>query len=1446
MSGTRANLIKCMGLVTSGNELSVPEGSLRQATNVNIDEQGVITPRRGFNDYGAATGGVESIGDQPKQLFEYKDSIIRHYSDKLEYEDSDGVFQSIVGSYDELRDGYRIKWQESNSNVYFTTDEGIKKLTAKNRDSLNANMVEDAGGLKASYGEGEVVPTVGGFFTPTSTVAYRVLYGRRDSSNNLIVGSPSSRFTVTNYSERSVVNEESTVTLSNNGVDPLVNNDYIIYKNGTGKYTIYFDTDGNSSPPKTLDTIGSTYVKIEIGGFEDNSTTSADILANDIATAIPNINVVSGISIVTITSTEDDDIEGLISVSSANGIIEINNTVEGDVIEGEFATVKVTGVVPSEATPDYFYQIYRTRVLEVADGQDINDADPGDELNIVYEASLTEEDVANGEFSFTDTTPETFRASSAPLYTNQITGEGILQANEAPPISLDIALFRNSMFYANTKSRHKLTLDLVSVDDFISEKTRIVIGNSTTSRYYTFVGQAQVTEVVIDPNPSAGDYLLLNSANNDRKYVVYFGGTGDKPDVSGAFYIRVNIGTDTTDTATNIEKALIENIDFSVTRDANTLTFSYSNNGYTVGISEESGTFSTISNTTLGKGELADTQEGGDILLSGLLSVGQSIDETARSIVKVVTQDSSSPVNIFYLSTSYDLPGQLLFENKTLADESFYIAIDSGYDDYDNATAYANGNRVKFQGNNYIALADTTGNDPSGTTVSNLQWQFINLGSEISPEIPNFEEFASITGNGDTTTITRDDHGLATGDERFVSYLQEQADEAYVGATIYNPGDLVSFNGNVYENIIDTTVLDDGTEDPSGTSNTNVYWKFVPETFAGVYTITKVNDDSFTINVETPSTVSAFDTVYSSIFDVTEESDNEEKGNRLYYSKVNEPGAVPIVNYIDIGPKDQEIKRILSLRDNLFVLKDDGIYIISGSTAPDFSVRLLDSTRILTPDSAVVLNNQIFCLTEQGVTKISDSGAGVISSGIKNLIDDITIQDFDYSRYTFGIPYENDRSYILFMPTKATDTNATQAFRYNMYETTWSRWEYDATCGHVMERDNKLYVGDGNRNYVMQERKNNSRTDHAERSFDANINSDGVDETTVELSTLVNVEVNDVITQTQEVSISYFNSRLLKKSDFFDTGIELTGALSTTNPLQLTTSYGHKLKNNSEWNILVTKDDGSGVETSIETYIVTVIDDNNFTINYDNSGDTVISLDFRNYYFKTFAAKIGDSMATKLQTLNDHLSEISSTYFYAARSFTLANLKEKTEELVDELNFVDSPTSIKTYKKPSPVVYEAYIISKDVLRNQIDVHASRPWLEGAIEIHKHIEKTIEWNPQHFGDPSALKQIRYMTIIFDQNNFYDAIAKFATDAAQATKEVKFQGKGIGYWADMDWSDPNHYWGGVGNDIPFRNPVPRSKQKCRYISLTFEHRNAREFFKILGITAVVRSISDRAYR
>ena len=68
---SRSNLTACAGLETYGNELTRREGSLKIADNVNVDEKGVITPRRGLATYSNFTNDTESaeVDDRVKRRY---------------------------------------------------------------------------------------------------------------------------------------------------------------------------------------------------------------------------------------------------------------------------------------------------------------------------------------------------------------------------------------------------------------------------------------------------------------------------------------------------------------------------------------------------------------------------------------------------------------------------------------------------------------------------------------------------------------------------------------------------------------------------------------------------------------------------------------------------------------------------------------------------------------------------------------------------------------------------------------------------------------------------------------------------------------------------------------------------------------------------------------------------------------------------------------------------------------------------------------------------------------------------------------------------------------------------------------------------------------------------------------------------------------------------------
>ena len=1568
MSENRANLTQARGLVTFGSELTKPQGSQKKAVNVNIDEDGVITPRRGLNNYLNPTENAEVSSKVVSQIMEYKDAIIRKYQDTIEYEDvSTGEFKAVNGEYASLREGYRTKWKEVNSNLYFTSDEGIKKMSVSSPSDLNPDMITNSGGVKAGYIEGKIVPFIGGFLAPESKVAYRYLFGEKDNSGNLIYGSPSSRTVITNFDKETTTYQKSKLTFNTEspfvnyddailysdgdvrrfnklnykknafvgtsgqpdeyiaGIEPtgdetgndywdfhstpdeINNGDYFIVFVSNSKYTIYYDIDGdpNASPPSSGDTIGSSYIKVTAIGFQSDNNRLASITANELSSNIAGLTVsLDSVNLISVTGNNDVGQASLSSTSDFdnNDIgsrLATEDIVQGETTVGSDARVTLTGVVPKDLNTGYFYQVYRTAIITASVEVEIQETDPGDEMNLVYESGVTQEEIDLGEFEFTDSTPESFRKEALPLYINQISGEGVLQANEAPPIALDMELFRNYMFYANTKGRHKLEFTIVSIDDFISSSTKLVIGNSDISRYYTFVGERHIQDLTINDIPDPKDYFEMHSSNDDRRYHIYFGDNIDEPDLEGSVGYRIVIadlvqyldyvgspdptpetyflgdkvlylglnytcidddeeqgitdippsGTATDNVnwkyvsksedviAERIEEALFENLDFNLIISSNNIAVTYANNGSTTGIVSglNVGSGFVISPpSSEGDGEQSDTSAGGDILLSGLESVAQAIDETARSIVKIITKDPDSPVNAYYLSTSDDLPGNIILEARSLEDNNFYLAIESGFPEY-TVIEYKKGDKVTYEGieYNYTYITPSTGVDPT----NNTHWKKYILGGEFSPEIPVSKTITSLSGAISSIEINKDDHGYSSNDELFISINEVNYDPEVQ----YSINDTVEYLGDIYI-CISIPVI--------GTDPTNPEWSLQLPEISDKYTITKIDDNNFSIPVAVPAGITYIPTS-SAIFSTDVESTNTEIVNRVYYSKKNEPEAVPTENFIDVGSRNSEIKRILALRDNLFVLKDDGIYIISGTSAPNWSSRLIDSTRIIAPDSAVILNNQIYCLTEQGVTRITGSGAAIISRGIEDVVDSITNRGFDFSPNVFGVAYENDRCFLLFVPEDSTDDYSVKAFRYNIFETTWSTWEYEATCGHVMKRDNTLYLGRGDINYISKERKNSDRTDHCDENFTTAINGNGVLEDKLEITSLIDVEKYDALVQKQEVSISYYNNRLLKKIDFLDDKLGLSGFVNypSTSVANFYTEYPHNLKDGSVWRIII----DTVVNTRYdEEYTVTVVDDNNFTINFDSTSDIIDNAIFKDYYYKTFGAKAGDSMPVKMGELNYHIYLLDFYAFPQAvqnitnRIYSQTNLKTETESFIAELNNSDTITRVKRYKNPETVYFETFIEEIDTYRSQVTVHTPRPFVEGDIEVYKGFKCDVEWNPQHFGDPSALKQIRYVTIMFDQNNFYSATAKFSTDIGQSVVEVPFRSKGIAYFGDMNFDDPNAYWGGLGNDVPYRTAVPTSKQRCRYLTMGFEHNISRESFRILGVSGIVRAISDRGYR
>ena len=218
----------------------------------------------------------------------------------------------------------------------------------------------------------------------------------------------------------------------------------------------------------------------------------------------------------------------------------------------------------------------------------------------------------------------------------------------------------------------------------------------------------------------------------------------------------------------------------------------------------------------------------------------------------------------------------------------------------------------------------------------------------------------------------------------------------------------------------------------------------------------------------------------------TTSSNNDAGPNKVAWSKPNQPEAFPLTQTAFVGAENDPIIRIKGLRDALYIFKEGGaVYKLTGYW-PNFQIdKIEDSVKLVARETVQVLNNQIYCLSEQGVTVLGD-GTKVISRPIEQDLRKIIVSNTSLASVAFGVAYESDRKYYLYIPTEAADTYPTQAYVFNIFTNSWVRSTFAACCGMV-DSDNNLYLGRATTNYLSKEKRAYTLLDFADYGFASTI-----------------------------------------------------------------------------------------------------------------------------------------------------------------------------------------------------------------------------------------------------------------------------------------------------------------------------------------------------------------------
>lgn len=245
-------------------------------------------------------------------------------------------------------------------------------------------------------------------------------------------------------------------------------------------------------------------------------------------------------------------------------------------------------------------------------------------------------------------------------------------------------------------------------------------------------------------------------------------------------------------------------------------------------------------------------------------------------------------------------------------------------------------------------------------------------------------------------------------------------------------------------------------------------------------------------------------------------SKNDSQPNTFYSSKLGEPEASPIVNNFPVGPRNKQIFRTIALRDTIIHLTASGVYRTVGDSPANFVTTVLDSTVICqAPASAVVLNNQVCFLSNQGVCLVTESAVQIISRKIEDVIQPI-LSVSTVAAQTFGVAYESERLYLM-STFKPSETTASTVYAYNILNETWTTWDTVFSGGCVGPLDTLYLIT--NTDKIAKERKFNTRIDYSDQNYAVTVVSVAADKKSAVISIALAVpEKGDMIVKSNVIS----------------------------------------------------------------------------------------------------------------------------------------------------------------------------------------------------------------------------------------------------------------------------------------------------------------------------------------
>jgi hypothetical protein len=245
-------------------------------------------------------------------------------------------------------------------------------------------------------------------------------------------------------------------------------------------------------------------------------------------------------------------------------------------------------------------------------------------------------------------------------------------------------------------------------------------------------------------------------------------------------------------------------------------------------------------------------------------------------------------------------------------------------------------------------------------------------------------------------------------------------------------------------------------------------------------------------------------------------SRNDSLPHAFYVSKLGESEAVPLLNFFPAGARSKALLRVAALRDSLILVKEDGVFRVTGDSVENFFITVLDSTVFcMAPNSLDIINNQVIFLSNQGVCLVTENAVQIVSRKIDDVIQPI-IGKANVATETAGVAYETERLYLL-STILPNDTTNTVVYVYNVLNDSWTTWDTLFKGGVIGPSDNLYVISSAGK--LAKERKLQTKIDYTDQNFPVTVVSVASDK----LSAVINAgaatpEVGDILIKSDVIS----------------------------------------------------------------------------------------------------------------------------------------------------------------------------------------------------------------------------------------------------------------------------------------------------------------------------------------